>query len=604
MPRTSSCPGRQAARCPIYLAPVLWTLLLAFASAVPATAGPASERRDAAAAAERPNVILVITDDQGYGDLGCHGNKMIKTPNLDRLHGQSVRLVDFHVDPTCSPTRSALMTGRYSTRTGVWHTIMGRSIMCSDEVTLAEAFAAGGYRTGIFGKWHLGDNYPSRPQDQGFHETFIHGGGGVGQTPDYWGNDYFDDIYWRNGKTEKQTGYCTDVWFDAALKFIEKNKSRPFFCYITTNAPHGPFYVAEKYSRPYEEVGVPKTMAAFYGMITNIDENMGRLVKKLDDLQLADNTILIFTTDNGTAAGAGGGRGGKRSGQAKWTGFNAGMRGKKGSEYDGGHRVPCFWRWPAGGIGGSRDVAALTAHIDVLPTLVELCGLEKPQHPPVDGASLAPLLRGDKAEWPDRTLLVHSQRIESPQKWRKCAVMTDRWRLINGKELYDIKADPGQANNVAEVNPKVVETLRAEYEKWWKSISTRFDSYCRIGIGGDENPARITCHDWHGQNVPWHQNSIQRGPWANGFWAIDVVKPGEYEFELRRWPQHLGKSIEAVKARLKIGPHEESQDLAVDATAATFRVKLEAGPAKLQTWLSNKAGKTRGAYYVYVRRVE
>ncbi|MEK6237099.1 MAG: arylsulfatase, partial [Planctomycetales bacterium] len=309
----------------------LWTMMFAFMVLTCC----------AQAASAKPNVILVITDDQGYGDVAAHGNTMIKTPNLDKLHGQAVRLTDFHVDPTCSPTRSALMSGRYSTRTGVWHTIMGRSLMSGAELTVAEVFQSAGYATGMFGKWHLGDNYPCRPQDQGFQEAFYNGGGGVTQTPDFFGNDYFDDTYYRNGKPEKTEGYCTDVWFDNAMAFIEKNAKagKPFFTYLTTNAPHGPFLVADKYSQPYRDAGVPGNMAPFYGMITNIDENMGRLSAKLDQLKIADNTILIFMTDNGTAAGAGG-RGKKPS--KGWKGFNAGMRGAKGSEYDGGHRVPFF----------------------------------------------------------------------------------------------------------------------------------------------------------------------------------------------------------------------------------------------------------------------
>ena len=250
----------------------------------------------------RPNIVIILTDDQGYGDVACLGNKEIKTPAMDRLYADSVRLTNFHVDPTCSPTRSALMTGRYSSRTGVWHTIMGRSIMHPDEVTIAEIFAQGGYRTGCFGKWHLGDNFPCRPQDQGFHEVLVNGGGGVTQTPDYWGNDYFDDTYWHNGKPTKQTGYCTDVFFNGAMRFIEKNKNRPFFCYIPTNAAHGPFLVAKKYSEPYKKMGIASPRAEFYGMITNIDENLARLRKKLKSLGLEENTILIFMTDNGTAA--------------------------------------------------------------------------------------------------------------------------------------------------------------------------------------------------------------------------------------------------------------------------------------------------------------
>ena len=551
---------------------------------------------------KRPNVVLVITDDQGYGDLGCHGNLVIQTPNLDRLYTQSVRLTDFHVDPTCSPTRSALMTGHYSTRTGVWHTIMGRSLLGKHEVTMADVFSAAGYRTGVFGKWHLGDNYPFRPQDRGFGEVLIHGGGGVGQGPDYWGNDYFDDTYFHNGKTKKFKGYCTDVWFEGAMKFIDANKDRPFFCYLTTNAPHGPYNVAEKYEKIYEgKRNVPH--AAFYGMITNIDENMGRLVKKLKALGLEKDTILIFMTDNGTSAGF-----------RRGVGFNADMRGTKGSEYDGGHRVPCFIRWPGGGVGGGRDIDQLAAHIDLLPTLIKLCGLKKPKGVKFDGASLSPLLRGEVRDWRERTLLVHSQRIEHPEKWRKSAVMTERWRLVNGKELYDIKADPGQKNNIADKHPRVVTKLREAYEDWWADLSKGFDEYCETIIGSDkENPVRLMSHDWHTPRVPWHQGAVRSGMQANGFWAVEVARDGRYEFALRRWPVEVdkpinaaiagGKAISATKARLKISDVDVTGPVPADAHAVTFRVQLKAGKTRLQTWFTDDKGVSRGAYYVYVKRL-
>ncbi len=555
-----------------------------------------------AAAASQPNVVLVITDDQGYGDVGVHGNTMIKTPNMNRLHQQSVRLTDFHVDPTCSPTRSALLSGRYSTRTGVWHTIMGRSLLSPAEVTLAETFKAGGYRTGMFGKWHLGENYPLRPQDQGFDDVFCHGGGGVGQGPDYWGNDYFDDTYFRNGKPEKVTGYCTDVWFDNALAFIEKNKDRPFFCYLATNAPHGPYLVDEKYSKPYADKGVPKTMANFYGMIENIDDNLGKLRDKLAALDLEENTILIFMTDNGSAAGW------KAGAASKWPGFNAGMRDGKGSEYDGGHRVPLFIRWPAGKIGGGRDVDQLTAHIDVLPTLADLCGLTRPEGPKLDGTSLAPLLTGEKKSLPERTLFVHSQRIPDPEKWRKSSVMTERWRLINGKELYDIQADPGQKNDLAEQHADVVAELTGAYDGWWKSLSVVFDDFVHIGIGSDaELRTQLHPHDWNvtSQNMSsWNQGHVRGGHLGNGLWAIDVTRDGTYTFELRRWPDHVDQPIEANHARLKIGDVELEKDVSPEATKTTFEIPLKAGQTKLQTWLTTPDGKTRGAYFVYVSRIE
>ncbi|OHB76825.1 MAG: N-acetylgalactosamine-4-sulfatase [Planctomycetes bacterium RBG_16_55_9] len=539
-----------------------------------------------------------MTDDQGYGDLACHGNPTIKTSNLDKLYAQSVRLTNFHVAPTCSPTRAGLMTGRYCNRTGVWHTIMGRSILRKDEVTMGDVFSAGGYRTGIFGKWHLGDNYPFRPQDRGFGEVLIHLGGGVGQGPDYWGNDYFDDTYFHNGEPEKFTGYYTNVWFNGAMKFIEANKDRPFFCYIPTNAAHGPYYVAAEYMKPYVDKGLPESLARFYGMITNIDDNVARLMRRLKDLDLEENTILIYMTDNGSSG----------------NGYNAGMRGKKGSEYDGGHRVPCFIRWPAGYLKGGRDIDRLTAHVDLLPTLIELCGLKKPDGVKFDGESIVRLLTDNDGSWPDHTLVTDSQRIEHPEKWRKSAVMTDRWRLINGKELYDMKADPAQKKDVADANSQVVERLRKAYEDWWADVSARFDEYSEIVIGSDkQNPTRLMSHDWHGPDVPWDQRAVRNGMEANGFWAVEIERDGTYQFELRRWPEEAdapinaaipgGKAISATKARLKVANVDETKPIPMDARAITFEVRLKAGKTRLQTWFMDDEGTSRGAYYVYSKRL-
>lgn len=592
---------------PRLLGAVLLAALVSGAAAAPRGDGPVR------GAAKRPNVILVMTDDQGYGDLASHGNPVLRTPNLDRLRGESVRLTNYHVDPTCSPTRAALMTGRYSIRTGVWHTIMGRSILRRDEVTVAELFRAAGYRTAIFGKWHLGDNYPSRPQDKGFEEVLIHGGGGIGQTPDYWGNDYFDDVYRHNGRLERFDGYCTDVWFREAMRFIResvaktsgtdagKERGRPFFLYMPTNAAHGPYNVPQRYIDMYSgKPGVPN--ARFYGMITNIDENMGKLMAELDELGIASDTILIFTTDNGTAAGF-----------RRGAGFNAGMRGTKGSEYDGGHRVPFFMRWPAGGIGGGRDVGQLAAHVDVLPTLAELCGLGLPPRP-LDGRSLVPLLRGGAAGWPARALIVNSQRIEHPRKWRKSAVMTDRWRLVNRVELHDIRSDPSQSRNLAADHPAVVFNLRAAYERWWADVSSRFDEYCTIVLGSpEENPSLLTAHDWHGGAPPWDQRHILAGRIADGFWAVEVERAGEYEIALRRWPPESGLAIAAapeggtvidpVRARIEIAGVSREQEVPAGAADVTFRLSLPQGETRLRTWFLLADGRSLGAYYAVVRRV-
>ncbi|MCD6339127.1 MAG: arylsulfatase [Verrucomicrobia bacterium] len=552
--------------------------------------------------AARPNVILIMPDDQGYGDLHCHGNAMIRTPAMDRLYAQSVRLTNFHVDPTCSQTRAALMTGRYSTRTGVWHTIMGRSLLAHDEVTMADLFAAAGYKTAMVGKWHLGDNYPMRAEDRGFQEVLRHGGGGIGQTPDYWGNDYFDDVYLHNSKPEQFHGYCTDVFFSHALRFIRANRDRPFFLYLAPNAAHGPYRVPERYRDYYLAKGVPNPMASFYGMIENIDENLGVLMDKLDEWGLAQNTILIFLTDNGTSAGV---AGGKAAAHAKWRGFNAGMRGKKGSAYDGGHRVPCFIRWLAGGIGGGKDVRPITAHFDLLPTLAELCGLRVPERVQLDGRSLAPLLRNPQAAWPKRTLFAHVQRQEIPPKWIRSAVMTDRWRLVNGKELYDMSRDPGQQEDVAAEHPDTVARLRREYEAWWRSLTPAFSRYSRIVIGDPhENPSRITCHDWHSNQVPWDQSLVRRAPWANGYWMIQVAKAGKYRFVLRQQPPQARFPIQGDRARIRVNDRQAEAAIPPGATEAALTLDLPSGPAKMQTWFfDSKSGKSRGAFFVEAKRL-
>ena len=570
------------------------------------------------AAANRPNVLLVMTDDQGYGDLACLGNPILETPRLDALYEEAVRLTDFHVSPTCSPTRAALMSGRNAHHAGVWHTIMGRSMMRPEEVTLAEMFRANGYATGHFGKWHLGDNFPLRPQDQGFEEVLMHGGGGIVQTPDHFGNDYFDDVYLRNGVPEQHEGFCTDVWFREAMRFIARSREqgRPFFCYLPTNAAHGPFWAPEEYEAKYrDDPRVPN--AGFYGMIDNLDVNVGRILDFLDAEGLADDTIVVFLTDNGSTFGA---RDGK--------GFNAGMRGHKGSHYEGGHRVPCFIRWPGGGLTGGYDVDILAAHFDLYPTFQELCGLTRPAGPELHGRSLVPPLRGLRSAWPERAIVVDSQRRELMEEGRNFAVMTPGWRWCRGNELYDLRSDPGQTTNVADQHPEVVARMQAEYEAYWDSLAPRNETYVRIVLGDDaQNPARLTAHDWHtdNQGVPWHQSHVRRGEELNGSWAVEVARAGRYRIELRRWPREVGLPIDAplpddpwladnrlqtpgaaidvVQARLRIGEVDETVDVVPGRSEVGFEVELPAGPAELRTWLIDADGGERGAYYLYVERM-
>ena len=468
----------------------------------------------------QPNVVLVITDDQGYGDLGCTGNPIIKTPHTDKLANESVWLDDYHVAPTCSPTRAALVSGHWTNRTGVWHTIMGRSMLRANEGTIGQMLQDNGYETGMFGKWHMGDNYPYRPEDRGFKEVYRHGGGGVGQTPDVWDNAYFDGGYFHNGKIVKAKGFCTDVFFDQANKFIRKNvkAQKPFFAYICTNAPHGPFHCPQKYLDMYK--GQSDRIASFFGMITNIDDNIGKTRALLKKLGAYENTIFIFTTDNGTASGR----------QI----FNAGMRGQKGSEYDGGHRVPLFLHWPAGGMNKKHVVDTLCHAVDVAPTLLELTGSKQPKGYKFDGMSIASLLKpGAKPDWPERFLVTDSQRVRDPIKWRKSSVMSQGWRLVNGQELYDIEKDPGQTKNLAKENPKQVEKMKAFYDKWWAELEPTFAETTELHIGHEDHPVvSLTSHDWIGGPTPWNQGHnrskypLKKGKSAKheGHWALKVLK--------------------------------------------------------------------------------
>ena len=419
----------------------------------------------------RPNIILILTDDQGYGDLACHGNPIIKTPNLDRLHEESTRFTDFHVSPTCSPTRCSLMTGRHEFRSGVTHTIMERERMSLKAVTIAQVLKSAGYTTGIFGKWHLGDEAPYQPDQRGFDEAFIHGAGGIGQSypgscgdaPD---NNYFDPAILHNRVFEKTHGYCTDIFFAQAIKWIGEQKGKsPFFAYIATNTPHTPLICPEEYQKLYQDQGLDEQVAAFFGMITNIDENVGRLLAKLLEWDIEGDTLVIFITDNG--------------GWSAVEFYNAGMRGRKATPYNGGTRVPSFWRWP-GVVQAGVDADQLTAHLDVFPTLAELAGAKIPDDLKLEGRSLVPLLQDPKAAWENRYLFTHVGRWErgkaAESKYQNCSVRNSRFNLVNAEttekswELYDLKNDPGEGDNVIDQHPDVARDMEAAYDKWWEEV--------------------------------------------------------------------------------------------------------------------------------------
>ena len=369
------------------IAPLAWLLGCLWLVALTARATPAGHRtpRPDPIAGSRPNIVFIMSDDQGYGELSCHGNPILRTPHLDRLHAQSLRFTSYHVSPTCAPTRSALLTGRHEFRNGVTHTIFERERLRLDAVTLAEVLRSAGYSTGIFGKWHLGDEDDHLPERRGFDRVLIHGGGGIGQTfpgscgdaPD---NQYHDPVLWNGRAFEKTRGYCTDVFFDRAGDWLAEAGARgkPFFAMVTPNAPHDPFVIpSEEWAAPYRGLGLSTNAVAYYSMIAHLDAAVGRLLARIDAQPWGRDTLVIFQTDNGHSVDGL---------------FNAGMRGMKGTPYEGGIRVPAFWRWPAR-LPAGVDCAALTAHVDVFPTLAALAGADLgPLRRQVEGRSLLPLL--------------------------------------------------------------------------------------------------------------------------------------------------------------------------------------------------------------------
>ncbi len=573
----------------------------------------------------QPNVVLLVTDDQGYGDIAAHGNPIIRTPNMDRLHAGSVRFTNFHVDPTCAPTRGALMTGKYSHRARVWHTIAGGNSLRKTEMTMADVFKTSGYSTALFGKWHLGANYPYRPVDRGFEEWLGSGAGGPGTTDDYFMNDRVNDHYWHNGEREFRPGYNPSLFYDTAIDYIKKQSRNrnPFFLYIPTYAPHGPHSIPDpERAEKYVKAGYEKA-AYHYAMIEHIDEGIGRLLDTLEQTGVADDTIVMFMSDNGATAGR--------------SVFNADMRAGKGSEYDGGHRVPFFFRWPNGALAHGSDVADLNAHIDVLPTLIELCGLKPPRQVDFDGRSFKEQLFQPEKKLPSRVVCVERQRTMLPKKWGGAAAMQGSWRLVRGKELYDLETDPGQENNIIKAHPEMARHLAAEFDLYWERVTPGDREHSRPIIGTRQDPETyLTSEEWYGGEVPpWNHGMVAQGKKGNGLWHVHVSRSGIYQIEARRWPREahtpmcnvpqLNKPIDAwIGAKpvegllygnrfkaLPVAAVEIRVNGAVVATrpvsetdeCARFELPLHVGDASLQFMMLNEDKQPiTGAYYVYIRK--
>ncbi|MDP2415751.1 arylsulfatase [Daejeonella sp.] len=490
-----------------------------------------------------PNVIIIITDDQGYGDLGITGNPHVKTPVIDKFAAESIRFNNFYVSPVCAPTRSSLMTGRYSLRTGVRDTYNGGAIMASSEVTIAELLKKADYKTGIFGKWHLGDNYPSRPSDQGFDESLIHLSGGMGQVGDittYFKGDssYFDPILWHNNIKETYQGYCSDIFTEQAINFISKNSKAPFFCYLSFNAPHTPLQVPEKYYSQYKDIdpasgfkGDKKPLSKMtekdkedarkvYAMVTNIDDNIGKLLKKLDELNIAENTMIIFMTDNGP----------------QQTRYVAGMRGLKGNVYQGGIRVPFYIKYPSS-FGKNKEIETMAAHLDILPTVAELCNVELPDDRIIDGKSLVPLIKGNQADWANRSLFTYWTR-RFPELYSKMSLHKGNFKLVgntdyNAKieefELFDLDKDVYEQKNIVLENKDLAASLKQELDRTYNDLISSKNLIIQppIIVGSKfENPIILNRNDAGGDRGIWEQEEI------NGNWKLSIQK-GYYNIKFK-----------------------------------------------------------------------
>jgi arylsulfatase A len=474
------------------------------------------------AADPRPNIILVLTDDQDFYDLGIHGNPEVDTPNIDKFASDSLEMGRFHVSPLCSPTRASIMTGRSHQRTGILHTSRGATRLADDETTIAELLSASGYRTGVFGKWHLGDNYPSRPQDQGFEETFWHKSGGIGQAPDEDGT-YWKPVVHHNGQREVHERYCTDLFFDKAIEYIQREDDRPYFLYLPTNVPHGPNDVDQEYYQPFIDKGVNEKTARIYGMVKNLDENFGRLMEELERSGDKENTLVIFMSDNGGV---------------KRVGFQGDFRGHKGDVYDGGIRAPFFVRWPAG-ITSKQKLNTIAAHYDLLPTFTALVGAKLPKGLELDGRNLLPLwTTGTIGELRERTIVIQFVKSIEQAMYKCAAVMNLDYKLVLNPEsafdssfvanreaidlaLYDIENDPGESNNLASQHPMVVEKLLKNYEAWYRSVKASRDMQPgRIFIDrSKENPVHLSRYQ---EGYHWHHDSEPEG------WMLNIVQHGMY----------------------------------------------------------------------------
>ncbi len=527
--------------------------------------------------AEQPlNIVYMLSDNQSYYEMSCHGHAQIQTPHIDRFAKQSVEFTHFYAPPYCSPSRAVILTGRYAMRSGVFTTVAGRSIMHRDQTTLADVLQKHGYRTGIFGKWHLGFSYPHRPKDRGFDEVFVHGGGGVGQMEDFYGNTHYDTTFIHNDQVTPGKGFSTDILFDHAMEFVEANRDRPFFCYVPTPVTHSPHNGPKDLVAELQAAGVTGDLGLF-AQVQNLDSNIGRMLDKLEALDLAKNTVVIYASDQGM------------NDRGAPHGAN-----RLGIPYDPAQHVPFFIRVP----GAKPHVTErLAGMIDFFPTMLDLCGISPPAN--CDGISLKPLIFGKPDEYPtDRTLIIQCPRGRTASKWKNASVKTDRWRLVDGEKLFDIHADPRQSTDIAAEHPNVVKQLREKYETYWASFPGQTTTLSRHSLGAKECPEVVlNGMDWYEGSTPWAGSHFNKP--GNGKWAVRIEQDGRYEFECRHYPREADKAMGMNRAKIQVGNVVLEQDIDAEAKLTRFELDLEAGDYDLQTWLYS-GEKSSGALFVYV----
>jgi arylsulfatase A-like enzyme len=481
----------------------------------------AESRAGGAQTAKRPpNIVLILTDDQGWGDLSMNGNTNLATPHIDALAAKGAVLEYFYVQPLCAPTRAELLTGRYYPRTGVRGVTRRAECLNLDEVTLGDVFREAGYATGCFGKWHSGSAYPYHPNGRGFDEFY-------GFCCGHWSH-YFDSTLEHNGMEVKAEGYIVDALTDKALEFIKENADRPFLCYVPYNTPHSPFQVPEKWYEKFSEGGLrlrhrdpekeelDKTRCVL-GMCENIDWNVGRLTDGIEALGLTENTIFIYLSDNGPNT---------------WR-WNGGLRGKKGWTDEGGVRSPCIITWP-GEIPGASRLDTIGGAIDLLPTLAGLCGVAPPQNRDLDGVNLAPLLTGQAASPPDRAIYALSANR------RKTSIRTRQYRAGGeAKGLFDMTKDIGQHNDLSEELPVKYRALMGAIDRWRADVLPDGEPEDRpLPVGYREFPKTyLNAQDGLPEGtITWssiHPNASFFIGWHNREdfirWEIDVQHTGVYE---------------------------------------------------------------------------